>query len=199
MKLGNINKDCKIHGLTLHGLYSQGKYKSTRCLECACDKQKLRRSNPIKKQQDLEYTLKWNASNPAALEKYKINALQKAKDIMLEKKQKIDTLFALHKSSIQQLLIIFGLSYDSVYAYSVKHNLDSIDQIRKRIISKKRQLILDKERWKISSVIKYHNNVRENFQTQTQELKNKINSEATRKAKKYTNKKIKELITKLDI
>lgn len=189
-----IDGFCKRkHGATKFYSYPNGKA-APRCAECSKEFRANRRKDPeIQKYDTLYYennkeritkmSKEWALNNPGKqterLHKFKTEFMQNNYDQIVSIYNLIGIKF--NETNAKRLL---------EYGCSLEENLDKIKRKCKEAkLSQFRAL----EVWKQSSIVKYKYRVRETFDSQTQELKDKINQEAIDLAMVFVIKKEVEL------
>lgn len=195
MVVDKIIKECKIHGKTLHGVYSYSGSIHTRCLQCAKEQKIKRHLNPEKKAHDRAYNKNWS--------------LEKGNEYFRQKKQELSTkkyakriskvcrFIENERETISILLLKLKstLSLDDIKEHCIKFTITSLDKLFEFIKSNKRSKLLNAETWKASTLLKYHLGIRENYSKQPKFIKEKIRKMYKKDAAITVNKKMKMLLS----
>lgn len=200
MKQGEINKECKIHGITLHSVYvykapnnkSTGLVRSILCKECTKEKKTKRHLDLGKKEMDRLYSKKYAQDN---IEKNISNRKKYVINKQLARVRKVDDFLQLNKTIISNLLkdMDSNLSSLKIRQYCTRFTILDICTLRAYIISNKRSALYRAELFKQSSIVKYHYGVRKTFQSLSEDLKCEIRAKYTKSANDIVDNKINEL------
>jgi len=191
-KIGETTKFCKKHKThTQHYVYKYGNEVREHCMECTKEWRNARRNDPKKYAQDKAYTKKWTEQN---LEHVRDHARLNHLKNQTEKRFNVNQFFADQHEEIKWLLKHYDnpMTFEQISAWCLRHGIVHLIEIRGHIASTRKSQLYNAEVWKQSSLIKYHNGVRENYTEISEPFKETIRAESKVKALSIVNKKMKE-------
>ncbi len=193
MVLGKKLAVCKKHGEVLHGIYQYNANPYLRCLECVKEQRECRRKDPIKNNHDRKYTKKYCEKNK---ERYRELDKRRKQLKRAHKVLNVSSFLKREKTNIEMLLtiVVSHLSFSDIKSYCLRRNITSFEEVKKYIISYKRNQLLNAEKWKQSSLSKYHSGLRKNWDDTNEAQKERIRSEYKETAIKIVDQKIQKMI-----
>jgi len=189
-----IQKECKKHGITEHGIYFNKKLKIIffKCLTCAREKRKERYKDPIKRAHDIAYANNWSKENRDNILKLK---RKKNKQIKLSRDKEVREFLKNENNRIINLLLKTdsNISKRDLNKHCLHYHITSFEQVKNFILSNKKRELSNLENWKQSSLVKYHYGVIKKYNELSENEKANIRFEYHNKTKKIVNKKIEEI------
>jgi hypothetical protein len=192
MVIDKINLKCKVHGMTVHGIYRYSDSIVLHCLECVRERKALRIKDPEKYSHDKEYTKKWVENHKEYVAELMRQYAKSKKD---SSDKRVKQYLSLNEQRIKEYLgrIKSPLSFESIEKRCLRNSISNWVDIKRFILINKKSTLFVAEEFKQSSIVKYHFGVRENWAEVPEILKLKIRKKYRLKAKKIVNEKMKEL------
>jgi len=149
MKIGEIQKECKVHGFTTFSMY---KYKSSiqcKCIKCGHEQRALRYTIKDKREHDLNYQEKWRDKNKEKIKIYQETQLNKDK-------KPYNNFFNINVKSIKKIYDHFEFTFNEIECIKIfkRNNILNLNTLYKYLSKKRLNYMINYERWRLFGVYK---------------------------------------------